>query len=91
MLVLVIAAGGLIADGGFIMGSTAGADPVPDGWVDADMKRIVEGRIGEASTEAPCDSGQVLPFFNFFFNSNLTSICNPLGYDRPLVSFIPKI
>ena len=41
------------------MGSTAGAGPVPDGWVDAGMKGIVEGRTGEALTGAGADGAGV--------------------------------
>ena len=59
MLVVVIAAGGLIVDGGFIMSPIAGAGPVPDGWVDANMKGIVEGRTRKALTRAGADGAGV--------------------------------
>ncbi len=39
-------------------------------------KSVDEGVIGV----------EALFFFLFFFSSSLTSICNPLGYDRPLAT-----
>ena len=55
MLVVIIVVGGLIADREFIIGSTARAGPVPDSWVDADIKEIIEGRKREALTGAGAD------------------------------------